>query len=77
MSAANRLAEILRPYVTSLDRDLWTFRYESPDSYNASHPVNPEFHPLTVAELSPHIANWANRFRDPQIISGADTGHGL
>lgn len=64
---ARRLEAILRPYVVPLDRDLWTFRYEERDS----------FAPSTVEDLIKRISAWADRFSNPEIASGSDTGPGV
>ncbi|MFK8137349.1 MAG: hypothetical protein AB8E15_03220 [Bdellovibrionales bacterium] len=64
---AEHLVGILKPYVATLERDLWTFRYEGTSSFD----------PKTVQDLEKRIAPWANRFYNTSILSGADTGPGV
>lgn len=51
-NAIDKMTEILAPFVKTLDRDAWTFRYEARDSFS----------PRDKDDLKPRIANWANRF---------------
>jgi hypothetical protein len=69
IAAAIRISEILKPHVASLDRDLWTFRYEGLGSLN--------FRPNNISEVIQHISSWANRFWNPELMNGADTGPGV
>lgn len=64
---AERLANIFRPYVATLDRDLWTFRYEAKE----------DFRPQSQIDLQKRIGPWADRFFNPDIVLGADTGPGV
>ncbi len=64
-----RLTEILTPYLAPLDRDLWTFRWEQVEKE--------KFNPKSVDDLNKRINSWANRFWNPNIVFGADTGPGV
>lgn len=66
-NAIDKMTEILAPFVKTLDRDAWTFRYEARDSFS----------PRDKDDLKPRIANWANRFWNVDIQSGADVGPGV
>lgn len=66
-SSSEKLAAILRPYVAPLDRDLWTFRYEAKG----------RFKPATANDVIARIGPWADRFYDPSVLSGVDTGPGV
>ena len=65
--ASVELANTLRLYVHPIDRDLWTFRYESRDA----------FQPKNVADLQQRLGPWAERFWNVNVVQGADTGPGV
>src|SRR4051812_43202331 len=62
------LAAILGRHTVALERDLWTFRYES---------TRESFNPKNVSDVAENLSNWMLRFYDPDIVSGADVGPGV